>query len=275
MQPANPIQAPQARIPIAFRLLHRFERYLARHSLLGDPPVYNTTDFAWIPALEARWQEIASEYRQLLASAEPIPPFHEISPEQLPITNDALWRTFVFYAYGIEASRNCALCPGTAAAVRAIPGMQTAMFSILEPGKQLPLHRGPYKGLLRVHLALEVPSHQAMTPQHSVCAAVSNRLQIEPVEHTDSPCWIEVDGIRLHWHEGRALIFDDTYLHRAANQSRSRRCVLFIDILRPLERRADWINRTLIALIRRSPFGTRARRAFERWYQRHGIGVDA
>jgi len=237
-------------IPFAFRLLHGFERYLARHSPHGDPGVYDPAQFAWIPALSSCWTEIAQEYRQLLQAAEPIPPFHEISPEQLPITADALWRTFVLYAYGVEAKRNCELCPHTVQAVRAIPGMQTAMFSILEPGKRLPPHRGPYKGLLRVHLALAVPGDA-------------------------SACWIEVAGRRLHWREGEVLVFDDTFVHSAANEASERRCVLFIDILRPLDGRADRINRALLALLRASPFGRRARKVFRDWYRAHGIVADA
>jgi aspartyl/asparaginyl beta-hydroxylase (cupin superfamily) len=237
-------------IPLAFRLLHRFERYLARHSPLGDPPVYDSADFPWVPQLRAHCAAITAEYRALLAGPEPIPPFHEISPEQLPITSDAGWRTFVLYAYGVEARRNCALCPRTAAAVRAIPGMQTAMFSILEPGKRLPPHRGPYKGLLRVHLALEVPGD-------------------------GSACWIDLAGHRLHWRAGEVLVFDDTFVHSAANASAGRRCVLFLDILRPLDAGADRVNRGLLAVLRASPFGHRARGVFRRWYRRHGIEADA
>jgi beta-hydroxylase len=237
-------------IPLAFRVLHAFERYLARHSPLGDPAVYDPAQFEWVPALQAHCAQITEEYRRIVDSPEPIPPFHEISPEQRPITSDGLWRTFVLYAYGVEAKRNCALCPRTAAAVRAIPGMQTAMFSILAPGKQVPPHRGPYKGLLRVHLALEVPGD-------------------------GSACWIEVGGQRLHWRTGEVLVFDDTFVHCAANASDGRRCVLFIDILRPLDRTADRINRGLLALLRASPFGHRARGVFRRWYRQHGIEADA
>lgn len=236
-------------IPFAFRLLHRFERYIARHSVHGDPPVYDPAIFGWVPALETQWRSIANEYLALLAHSEPIPPFHEISHEQRPITSDNGWRTFVLYAYGVEASRNCAMCPQTAAAVRAIPGMQTAMFSILEPGKRLPLHRGPYKGLLRVHLGLQVPADRSL-------------------------CWIEVAGQRLHWQEGKVLMIDDTALHTAANESTTRRCVLFLDVLRPLQPRADRINRTLLAVLRRSPFGSQAKKVFRNWYRQHGISAD-
>jgi ornithine lipid ester-linked acyl 2-hydroxylase len=237
-------------VPWAFRALHAFERYLARHSPHGDPAVYEAAAFDWVPHLQAHCTAIAGEYRALLTGGEPIPPFHEISHEQRPITSDDRWRTFVLYAYGVQARRNCALCPRTAAAVRAIPGMQTAMFSILEPGKRLPPHRGPYKGLLRVHMALEVPQDAAS-------------------------CWIEVDGRRLHWSPGEVLVFDDTFVHSAANEAATRRCVLFIDILRPLDRGADRVNRALLHLLRRSPFAGRAQAVFRDWYRARGIEADA
>lgn len=242
--------AQSAKIPLAFRLLQRFERYIARHSIHGDPPFYDPAAFDWAPRLQAASAGIRAEYRQLLAAGEPIPPFHEVSPEQLPITSDANWRTFILYAYGVQAARNCALCPRTADAVRAVPGMQTAMFSILGPGKRLPPHRGPYKGLLRVHLALDLPP--------------------DP-----SSCWIEVDGIRRHWQEGGVMVFDDTFVHSAANQSAVPRCVLFMDILRPLDTGADRINRALLALLRGSPFARRAQGVFRDWYRKHGIEADA
>ncbi len=237
-------------VPLSFRLLHRFERYLARASLHGDPPVHDPRVFDWIPALESAVPAIAAEYRRLVDAGEPLPPFHEISPEQLPITSDGRWRTFVLHAYGIEARRNSALCPATAAAVRAVPGMQTAMFSILEPGKRLAPHRGPYKGLLRVQVALELPADR-------------------------EACWIEVDGIRMHWQPGRAIVFDDTRIHSAANEAQQRRCVLFLDILRPLRGDADRLNRLLLWLLRRSPFAWRARKVFADWYRRNGIVADA
>ncbi|QTD45782.1 aspartyl/asparaginyl beta-hydroxylase domain-containing protein [Ottowia testudinis] len=238
-----------ARIPLVFRLLHRFEAWLGRHSLCGDAPVLDAAQFGWVPALQAQWQAVAAEYHALLARGEPIPPFQAISPEQRALTTDARWRTFVLYAYGVKAPRNAALCPRTTAAVEAVPGLQTAMFSILEAGKVLPPHRGPYKGLLRVHLALQVP---------------------EPAQG----CWIEVAGQRLHWREGEVMVFDDTAIHSAANTTRGRRCVLFLDVLRPLPAPADHVNRTLIALVRRSPFGTRAKAVFRRWYAARGIQAD-
>ena len=94
--------------------------------------------------------------------------------------------------------------------LESIPDMFTAFFSVLAPGKHIPLHRGPYRGLLRCHLALVVP---------------------EPRQD----CWIEVGGETSTWEEGRCIVFDDTYRHRVENNTGGRRVVLFIDVKRPLE----------------------------------------
>jgi beta-hydroxylase len=70
------------------------------------------------------------------------------------------------------------------------------------------------------------------------------------------------------------MVFDDTYVHSAANESETPRCVLFMDILRPLHGRADRINRGLLSLLRGSPFARRAKGVFRDWYRRNGIEAD-
>ena len=40
--------------------------------------------------------------------------------------------------------------------------MKSAFFSILAPGKHIPKHYGKHKGIIRYHLALKVPSHEAL-----------------------------------------------------------------------------------------------------------------
>src|SRR5204863_5442246 len=97
------------------------------------------------------------------------------------------------------------------------PGLVGAMFSILEPGKFLPPHRGPYNGVLRLHLGLIVPD-------------AAERIGIRVV-----------DQIR-HWAEGRALIIDDTFEHEVWNDTDHTRVVLFLDFARPLRLTARWLN---------------------------------
>ncbi len=65
------------------------------------------------------------------------------------------------------------MCPRTAALMREIPGMTTAMFSILSPRKHILDHRGPYKGVLRYHLGLIVPAatrRRAASASATTCA---------------------------------------------------------------------------------------------------------
>lgn len=64
------------------------------------------------------------------------------------------------------------------------------MFSIFEPGKHLPPHRGTYNGVLCLHLGLFIPEQ-------------SDRLALR------------IGNQVCHWQEGKVLIFDDAYEHEA------------------------------------------------------------
>ena len=72
-----------------------------------------------------------------------IPAFHTVSSRQRPITTDDLWQTFFFKVYGKTIPESRAVCPKTVRLIDQIPGAETAMFSILKPGKTpavLPKH---------------------------------------------------------------------------------------------------------------------------------------
>ena len=56
--------------------------------------------------------------------------------------------------------------------VAGIPNLFQAFFSILEPGKSIPAHEGPYCGYLRYHLGLIVPEESPPDDQKYGCAAV-------------------------------------------------------------------------------------------------------
>ena len=103
------------------------------------------------------------------------------------------------------------------------------MFSILEPGKHLPPHRGPYNGVLRLHLGLIVP---------------------EPREQLG----IRVDNEIYRWREGEAVIFDDAYEHEAWNGTPHTRVVLFVDFRKPLRFPANVLNWLLLHLAVFTPF---------------------
>src|SRR5438093_6400694 len=128
--------------------------------------------------------------------------------------------------------------------MREIPGMKTAMISILSPRKHILDHRGPYKGVLRFHLGLIVPK--------------------------DAPsCRIRVGEDIRHWEEGKSLIFDDTFNHEVWNDTDEIRVVLFVDVLRPLPEPESTINRAIVKAISYSPFVLDAKRNQQAWEARY------
>ncbi len=212
-------------------LVHRLYGWF---SLVGTEPFLDPEQFAWTHLLEAHHDDIRAEAEAVLTVRDALPNFQDIAPDQIQLSDDDQWKTYWFVGYGVWDDPNCIRSPHTAAVLRAIPGLTTGFFSILGPGKSLPPHEGPYRGVLRHHLALIVP---------------------EPADQAG----IEVGGQVRHWEEGRSLVFDDTYTHRAWNDTDGIRVVLFLDIVRPLRWPLDWLNRLIIWSVARSPFVKRAR----------------
>ncbi|HEY5199223.1 MAG TPA: aspartyl/asparaginyl beta-hydroxylase domain-containing protein [Solirubrobacteraceae bacterium] len=232
-----------ATVFVGERALWRIERLIGRASLVGEATFFDAASFAWTRKLEDGWPEIRAELDRVLEDRELLPNFQEISVDQASITNDDNWKTYFLYGYGFKSQANCARCPETARLCAEIPGMKTAFFSILSPGKHVEAHRGPYKGVLRYHLGLKIP---------------------EPVDG----CRIRVDQDVRHWSEGGSLIFDDTYDHEAWNDTDGVRVVLFVDFVRPLRSPANIVNWLVLKAIAFSPFIGDAKRRQNDWEQR-------
>lgn len=230
-------------ISVGERILAPVERFIGGRSLVGDATFFDPSLFPWIAEIEANWRVIREELEGVLADREALPNFQDISKDQIEITDDDKWKTYFLYGYGFQAKLGVETCPKTAALMRKIPGMTTAMFSILSPNKHILDHRGPYKGVLRYHLGLIVPE--------------------------DAPsCRIRVGEDVRHWQEGKSLIFDDTFNHEVWNDTDETRVVLFVDVLRPLP--APWrqLNRAIVKAIGLSPFVLDAKRNQEAWERR-------
>ena len=228
---------------LGFQFLQAVERLIGRYSLVGDKTFFDTADFPWAAELEANWEAIRAELDEVLKDPAALPRFQDISKDQVAITQDDKWKTFFLYGFGYRAEANCIRCPETTRAVEQIPGMKTAFFSILAPGKHIKAHRGAYKGLLRCHLGLKVP---------------------EPKE----ACRIRVEDEIRHWEEGQCMIFDDTYQHEVWNDTDGQRVVLFIDVVRPFAEPVATLNEFIIKLVTLSPFVQRARRNQAAWEKR-------
>jgi beta-hydroxylase len=226
------------------RILAPIERWIGRRSLVGDATFFPVERFPWIAGLEANWLLVREELERVLEDREALPNFQDISRDQIEITDDDRWKTFFLFGYGFRAALNTEMCPTTTALMEQIPGMTTAMFSILSPRKHILDHRGPYKGVLRYHLGLVVPEDK-------------------------EACRIRVGEDFRHWEEGKSMVFDDTFNHEVFNDTDETRVVLFVDVVRPLPFPESLINRLIIRAIGISPFVLDAKRNQEAWERRY------
>jgi ornithine lipid ester-linked acyl 2-hydroxylase len=219
------------------------ERLNLAYSKVGNPCVYDTKVFPWAASIEREWRAIRQELEKVLVRKDDLPGFQEIATDVAAISRDRGWKTFLLTGYGIRSQRNIAACPQTWRILQNVPGLKTAMFSIFEPGKQLPAHRGPYNGVLRLHLGLIVPEpHEAVG------------IRIGP--HT------------CHWQEGRVLIFDDAFEHEAWNRTNRVRVVLFVDFVKPLRFPASLLNWLLLNSAVFTPFVREGYDNQRRWERR-------
>ena len=108
--------------------------------------------------------------------------------------------------YGFWNKKNIKLCPKTVNLFKPFKNVESISVSILDPGKHIPAHNGPYKGILRYQLALSVPK--------------------------DGSCQIFVDNKPYSWTEGKSVLFDDTFIHEVKNKSNEKRIALLLDIRR-------------------------------------------
>lgn len=158
---------------------------------------------------EEHWEKIRDELMKYHLKHY-IPRLHEIDNKQKGISFDhgPAWRSILLKAHGAWFDKNCKAFPFTNMLLRHSKNISTAMFSILEPGVEIPPHRGKFKGVLRYHLGLQVPSK--------------------------GNCYIKVGDETYRWKEGEGVLFDDIYIHEVKNESDEYRIVLFMDIKRKL-----------------------------------------
>ena len=237
-----PLPPPPPRLGVYLGkvVMRAADRFLARHSRVPTTPFLANDLFPQTRILEDNWQAIRDDLELVLRRPEDIPAFHEMSPDQVRISQGDNWKTYVFYVFGQRIGENCQACPATAALLDSLPNLQNAWFSILAPRYRIPPHRGPTKAVVRCHLGLRVPAQA-------------------------QDCWIRVGGERRHWQAGRCLCFDDTYEHEVGNDTDELRVVLFVDLDRPLDRFADPCRQALLALLRASKYVRRPLANLQRW----------
>jgi len=215
------------------RVRHGFFRQLTDHSTFFAPvnalvyafsavparPFLSLADFPELAPLRDRWREIRDEALRLDADAQ----LAAASQKAAAAYEDAGfnsffrrgWKRFTLKWYGEPLRSARERCPASVALLESIPSVRAAMFALLPPGGTLMEHRDPFAGSIRYHLGLSTPNSDA--------------------------CRIVVDGEPYSWRDGEAVLFDETYVHRAANETVTPRIILFCDVERPLRHR--WAQR--------------------------------
>lgn len=120
------------------------------------------------------------------------------------------WTTIPLKLFGVYSPQNLDKCPCMKSILNLYPNIQSCLFSIMEPYKIIDPHYGPYDGLIRYQLPLDIPNCK-----------------------DNEECYLHVNGKKHYWENGKSILFDETNLHGAINSTPSKRMVLLIDIKRP------------------------------------------
>lgn len=221
------------------RVRHRFFRQLSDHSTFLAPlnvfmygfsrvpntPYLPVETFPELEILQRNWQVIRDE-ALALRTVGGIKASARLDDVGFNSFFRSGWKRFYLKWYDDAHPSAAVLCPRTTALLRGIKSVKAAMFAELPPGSHLVRHRDPFAGSLRYHLGLATPD--------------------------DPRCYIEVDGQRYHWQDGKAVVFDETFIHYAANDTDRDRIILFCDVVRPMKYRwaqsvNEWFARHLLA----------------------------
>ena len=185
---------------------------------LPDQAWFEREQFPYLKTLEAATDAIREELLAVLADEEGLVPYVDM-PDSAPaaemwreLNRSPAWSGYHLYRHGERVSEHCARCPKTTAVLESLPLMRVAdhapeiLFSVLKPHTHIPPHTGVINGRLTVHLPLIVPEN---------CGA------------------LRAGEEKRAWKEGECLIFDDSFVHEAWNESDNTRVVLILDAWNP------------------------------------------
>jgi beta-hydroxylase len=229
------------------RIQPKINAIVGRHSKVPTTPFLDEADFPWIAEIKAHWREIQAEAEVALADLNAIPPLAEISPDHRRIAPAGRWRSLFLHGYGYRVDENCRKCPRTAALVAKVPGLNTALFSVLVPRSHIPAHTGVTRAIIVCHIGIAIPKDR-------------------------EKCRMRVSDQFVTWQEGEAIVFDDTYNHEVWNDTDETRVVLLLQFRRPGRLIGKILGNLFLLGVKHSRFVQDARRGVIAWSET-GRGV--
>ncbi len=217
------------RFPIARQLLTH-TNYMAPYNLLmntfsklPNTPFLNCDDIDGLSLLRENWETIRDE-AVVLSEQGAIKKSDKLDDAGFNSFFKYGWTRFYLKWYGDTLPSAQRDCPKTVELLSKVPEVKAAMFAKLPSGGLLNRHRDPFPGSLRYHLGLSTPNHD--------------------------DCFILVDGRKHVWHDGKDVLFDETFIHEAHNKTDQDRIILFCDVRRPMRVKAmdrinDFMSRTV------------------------------
>ena len=218
---------------------------LIAKSVEGNDDETNIDNYKELYALEENWLDIREELDSILNELDSVIFYEDVDKryarnkgKDTKTKKKDSWKIEQFYLYGHRIERGFQRSPNTGKLLEKIPNVQTALFSILQPGAHIKPHKGEYAGLLRCHLGLKVDNPKA--------------------------CKIRVRNEFIHWEEGKIFIFDHTHEHEAWNGSDSIRVILILDFIRKLPFPLNFLNRIGLKMLKHSKHISEAKTIFEK-----------
>jgi beta-hydroxylase len=215
----------KVRLPIARQLFDHsslmapINAFMHWFSRVPSTPYISLAEFKDMARLQDNWTTIREEARNLL-QLQKIKAAEKNDDAGFNSFFKEGWKRFYLKWYDASHPSAAELCPKTHALLQSMPSVKAALFAELPPHAKLNPHRDPFGGSLRYHLGLITPN--------------------------DDQCFIEVDGERYSWRDGKGVMFDETYIHWATNGTETNRIILFCDVERPMRYRwAQAVNHFL------------------------------
>jgi aspartate beta-hydroxylase len=162
-----------------------------------------------VAVLESAYESIKYELLNVLSQNRG---FQEPRPVDQGIVGAGGWNLFWIKDSCKRFEENWALCPETKRVIDSLPRVgESATFSALRPGTHIQPHCGVANFRLALHLGLIIPDN----------------------------CELRVGNETRSWEEGKCLVFNDSFVHEARNNSEFTRITLIVDLWHPDLTRAE------------------------------------
>lgn len=155
-------------------------------------------------------------------------PMDQVDDKQHALLNgDKRWITLWLKILGHDVINTL---PILSSILKNHPEITTCYISTLKPGMILPPHYGPFRGVWRYQLGIQIPQGDV-----GICLVKPNQ---------------EYEIYR--WKEKQGVVFDDTLLHMAWNRTEETRIIIFADVIKPFTGLKGIINTLAIKLAHRT-----------------------